>query len=130
MIRDVLIPLLTRRFPNRFVVAEPGTEPCVTFPAKHPEVGDVEIYDDGGEITLIAGKFTHGHFSNYDEIPTAQKESQIAEDVAAFLDRLFSDQVVLWGSHKGSGGWHAIDDGSQNRTRHGNEHVWSGPLNS
>jgi len=129
MIRDFLLPILTERFPGRFVTAEPGVQPCVTFPAKHPQVGDVQIYDDGDEITLIAGNFTHGHFSNYDEIPVEEKEKIIADSVADFLDRLFSDQVVLWGSHKGSGGWQVLDGVSSYKPRH-NEYVWSGPRRS
>ena len=40
MIRDRLLPLLAERFPGRFAVAEQGVEPFVTFPAKHPEVGE------------------------------------------------------------------------------------------
>ncbi len=126
MIRDVLLPILTKRFPGLFSIAEPGTEPCVTFPAKHPDVGDVQIYDDREEITLVAGKFTHGHFSNYDDIATAEKEKQIAEDVAEFLERLFSDQVVLWGSHDGGGGWKGVEPEAPIRSRR-NEYVWSGP---
>ena len=127
MIRDFLLPLLTERFPGRFIAAEPGVNPCVTFPAKHPEVGDVQINDDGDEITLIAGKFTHGHFSNYDPIPVEEKEKIIAKNVADFLGKLLSDQVVLWGSHQGVGGWQVIDRGSSDRPKHCTEYVWSGP---
>ena len=130
MIRDFLLPLLTQRFPGRFVTAEPGVEPCVTFPAKHPQVGDVQINDDGYEITLVAGKFTHGHFSNYDDIPVAEKEKKIAEDVADFLDKLLSDQVIFWGSPKGGGGWRVVDSTSSDKPKHRNEYVWSGPRNS
>ena len=130
MIRDYLLPLLTERFPDRFVAAEPGVEPCVTFPAKHPQVGDVQIQDEGYEITLVAGNFTHGHFSNYDDIPVEEKEKRIAEDVADFLDKLFSDEVVLWGSHEGGGGWRLVDRSSSDRPKHRNEYVWSGPRNS
>lgn len=103
-------------------------EPCVTFPAKHPSVGDILIYDEGDEITLVAGNFTHGHFSNYDDIPVQQKEKLIAEKVSAFLEKLFSDKVILWGSHTGIGGWQEADPESPKRWKHKNEHVWSGPL--
>jgi len=127
MIRDFLLPLLTERFPGRFVAAKPGIEPCVTFPAKHPQVGDLQINDDGDEITLFAGKFTHGHFSNYDKIPVEEKEKRIAEDVADFLGKLLSDQVVLWGSHKGIGGWRVFDSASSDKPKQRKEYVWSGP---
>ncbi len=70
------------------------------FPAVHPAVGNLEIYDDGNELTLVAGNFTHGHFSNYDEnLSVDQKESAIVDAVVSFLEDLFADRVVLWG-HK------------------------------
>jgi hypothetical protein len=130
MIRDILIPLVEARFPGRYTISEPGVQPCVTFPAKHSDVGDVEIHDDGDEITLIAGNFTHGHFSNYDDIPQKEKEKEIAEDVVDFLSRLFADQVVLWGSHKGGGGWRVILDDNDDSLTHHKEFVWSGPRKS
>ena len=102
----------------------------MTFPAKHSDVGDVEIHDDGDEITLIAGNFTHGHFSNYDDIPQEEKEKEIAEDVVDFLSRLFADQVVLWGSHQGGGGWRVILDDNDDSVTHHKEFVWSGPRKS
>jgi len=92
-------------------------------------VGDVQITDDGDEVTLVAGNFTHSHFSNYDEIPVEKKEKMIAEDVADFLDKLLSDQVVLWGSHQGGGGWRVVDRAFPDEPRHRNEYVWSGPRN-
>ena len=132
MISDVLLPLLTERFPGRFTMAEPGVGPCVTFPAKHPEVGDVEIHDDGDEITLIAGNFTHGHFSNYDDIPLEEKEKEIAVDVVDFLTKLFADEVLLFGSYKSGGGWRVGSDGSRgflSTAVFGHKsYVWSGPL--
>ena len=99
----------------------------MVFPAKHPDVGDVQIFDDGPEISLFAGNFTHGHFSNYDDITEDEKEYAIAEDVADFLDKLFSDHVVLWGSHRGIGGWRVLEPEST-RVPKEHEYVWSGPI--
>jgi len=65
MISAILIPMLEQRFPGRGVKSDARPGPCMTFPAAHPEVGDIQIYDDGDEITLLAGNFTHGHFSNH-----------------------------------------------------------------
>ena len=127
MIRDTLIPLLQTRFPDRGMKIGLSPKACVTFPALHPEVGPIEIYDDGDELTLVAGRFTHGHFSNYDDISLEEKERAIAEDVASFLDRLFSDQVVLWGSQGEGGGWKVITPGTAVRKEYHREYVWSGP---
>lgn len=89
---------------------------------------DVQVFDDGDEITIIVGKFTHGHFSNYDDIPVAEKEKLITEGIVGFLEKLFSDQVVLWGSHEGIGGWRIIDAESRRNSSQRSGYVWSGPL--
>jgi len=130
MISDFLIPKLRQRFPNHRIKVGVPPEPCAVFPAIHPEVGDVVISDDGYELTLEAGNFTHSHFSNYDEsLSETQRAECIAEDVAQFLDELFADRVILWGSHHGSGGWYPRGtEPSRVFSGHGELYVWSGPL--
>jgi hypothetical protein len=130
MISDFLIPMLRQRFPSRGLRTGVPPEPCAVFPATHPEVGDVVISDDGYELTLEAGNFTHSHFANYDDkLSETQKAERIAEDVAEFLEELFADRIILWGSHAGSGGWYARDAGPSHVSRgHGELYVWSGPV--
>jgi len=142
-IADHLIPKLIERFPDRGLKVMETTQPFAIFPAIHKDVGDIEIYDDGDELTLVAGKFTHGHFYNYDDNLTEdQKTAKIGEEVVEFLDAVFADRVVFWGSHSGAGGWDRRDvsteDDSQSVWPIGgddllenrNEYVWSGPLGS
>jgi hypothetical protein len=129
VLTDRLLPLLQKRFPNRGLRLGIPPHACAVFPAVHPEVGDVEIYDDGDELTLVAGNFTHSHFSKYNfdgEYSDDLKEKEIVEEVATFLNDLFSDRVVLWGSHQGGGGWYYPHHGNTDQ-RHQNEYVWSGP---
>jgi hypothetical protein len=128
MISDVLIPKLQKSFPERGLRIAPPPSPCAIFPALHPDVGSIEIYDDGDELTVIAGNFTHGHFSNYDEkLSVQQKAEKITEAVVHFLEDLFADQIVLWGSHQGGGGWYkrGEDPAWEHDTK---EFVWSGPI--
>jgi len=33
----------------------------------HPAFGSIEVEDDGPELTVHCGNFTHVHLSNYDE---------------------------------------------------------------
>ena len=42
-IRDVLLPLLRRRFPERSFIEGHPPDPIATFPAVHVDVGDVAI---------------------------------------------------------------------------------------
>ena len=133
MIFDYLIPKLQEDFPNRGLRVE-SSEKRAVFPAVHSEVGNIEIYDDGDEITIIAGNFTHGHFSNYDEkLSEEEKSKKIAEDVVTFLKDVFADQIAFWGSHSGGGGWHKRGEPNKfYRTeilgKLKTEFVWSGPL--
>ena len=128
MLTEKLIPCLREKFPNRNIRFGTPPEPVAIFPAIHPDVGDVKIHDDGDELTLIAGNFTHGHFSNYDSsLMKAEKEQEIVEQILEFLERLFDDQIVMFGSHRGRGGWYDRGEAAMNDA---NEpaYVWSGPL--
>ena len=129
MITSLLIPKLKQRFPGRGLRQEPPPAPCALFPAAHPEVGDILLYDDGDEVTVVAGNFTHSHICNYeDDLTLEEKAEKIVEDVADFLEDMFADRIVLWGSHKGGGGWYFAEDPRGAPRKHDTEYVWSGPL--
>ena len=127
MISDRLLPALKRHFPEHDFTIGETPQPCAIFSAIHPEVGNIEIHDDGDELTVYLGNFTHIHFSNYEEKLTEQQAAnQIVEDAVTFLVELFQDRVVLWGSHKGGGGCYKRDQKSGRKGT--KEYVWSGPL--
>jgi hypothetical protein len=123
---DLLVPMLRTRFPDLAFIGPSGQPPQLTIPASHPDVGDIVLQDDDEEITVFLGHFTHRHFSNYDEIQTTEKEQIIAEDVVRFLEDLFADRIVMWGSHRGMGGSHPIDSHSLLSLGR-KKYVWSGP---
>ena len=125
---NVLLPILKERFSESRFRVESGEPPRVTIPASHPDVGDVVLQDDGDEITAFVGNFTHSHFSNYDDIPLPEKEQIIAQDVVQFLEQLFADRVVMWGSHRSGGGWRTLDYDERSQRKQ-KEYVWSGPRN-
>lgn len=136
---DHLIPKLHDRFSDRGLKVTGDAQPCAIFPAIHPKVGDIEIHDDGSELTVVAGNFTHGHFANYDDdLSDAQKDEAIVEAVLEFLEALFADRVVLWGSHNDGGGWFRRDEPQKGQRvmplpleeakQSSNHFVWSGPL--
>jgi len=106
--------------------------PFAVFPAKHPDVGDIELYDDGDELTVVLGHFTHRHFGSYDEgISDIERAGLIAKECVDFLREIFADQVVFFGSHAGGGG-----SGRRGEPRSfisqrlfgRKTFVWSGPL--
>lgn len=125
-ISDELLPILADRFPGQGDVFQGAADPCIRFPAIHPDVGDILIYDDDLEITLFAGNFTHVYFYNDEDISNEESKRQIACEVADFLEKLFADQVLLWGSHDGIGGHRVLAAGAPGGAT-ANEYVWSGP---
>lgn len=129
MISTVLIPILEKRFPDRGMRVGSPPAPCALFPAMHPDVGDIQIYDDGDELTLVACNFTHGHFSNYNEnLSPKKKAEQIVEDIVIFLEALFADRVVLYGSPQRAGGWYGIGSDFSFWAKEEKKYFWSGPL--
>jgi hypothetical protein len=130
MLADTIVNQVKQRFSDRGVSFGKPPDPLVVFAAKHPAVGEIKIYDHGSELILVAGHFTHGHFSDFVSKSAEEAENNIAEDVIAFLDRLFADQVVMWGSQAGGGGWYSRDNATNAMVRSGVQlFVWSGPLN-
>jgi hypothetical protein len=127
MLSDILLQHLQQRFPGRGLRTGSPPDPVAVFPAVHPEVGDIAIYDDGDELTLVAGRFSHAHYADYDDAHTPEEKATIAaEQVVAFLEEIFEDRVVLWGTHEGGGGWYPRTD--TNRAQASGRYVWSGPL--
>ncbi len=133
MITEHLIPKLQSRFRGQAIKIGATDRPAVVFAAAHPEVGALEIYDEGEEIIVAIGKFTHTHFANYARgLAARERAERISEDVVAFLDQVFSDRIEFFGSHLGAGGYR------QRRKRPrgfiskfvfgAKTYVWSGPL--
>ena len=106
VIRDALLPVLRERFPGRGLREGAPPGPVAVFPPAHPEVGPVEIYDDGDEVSIFVGTITHLHIGPWTAGPEPVEctPEAMAEDVASFLEDLFADRTLLWRSASGSGG--------------------------
>lgn len=131
MLADALTQRLRERFPDMKMVFGAPPEAVVVIPAAHPDVGDIQIFDDGDEFTIIVGNFTHSHISDFNAQSQQEAEQQSVNNVVGFLEQLFADQIVLWGSHKSSGGWYDRERVNMQRQRltEGKKlYVWSGPL--
>ncbi len=101
MIRDVLIPELQKRFPERGLQIDTTSNRIAAFPAALAEVGKVIIYDDGEEATVMIEHITHGHFNPYNPaLSQDEVDRQVSEDVIDFLEALFEDKILLWVSPK------------------------------
>ena len=132
MIRTVLLHALETNFPNRGMRTGEPPDPVVVFPAAHPDVGDVTIYDEGNEALVYVGNITHGHFGSDDPSRTdAAATEPVTEQVVRFLNDLFADRVLLWRqSGDGAGGWYLLgcDNSSPFMGADDSAYVWSGPV--
>lgn len=134
-ISSILLPLLGRRFEGQDMLLQPGGEPVAVFSAKHPEVGDIEIYDEGEELTIVVGNFTHTHFANYEkDLSNSERRARIANETVSFLDDLFADRIEMFGSHRRAGGTRYRRNkrrGTISNFIFGRKsYVWSGPLSN
>jgi hypothetical protein len=126
---EKLIPRLLARFPNRGLRIHEGTQPVASFPAAHPDVGDLRIDDDDDELTISVGQLTHGHFTPKDYHPPSQeKEEPLIERVLEFLDQVFDDRIEFWTDGK-AGGWHVREGTPIGLRPNRSRFVWSRPIN-
>ena len=134
MIRDLLIPALETKFPDRGLRTGTPPDAIAVFLAAHSEVGDVMIYDDGHQATVGIGTITHGHFSPYDATLTNDEiAARVTEVVITFLTDLFANRVLLWKLPEGgSGGWRILAHDHQYSLMKSDDltFLWSGPVDN
>jgi hypothetical protein len=80
-----------------------GSPPTAIIPAKHPDVGDMTIYDDGDELTIEIGHKHHTHISAYNYGSYAEEErlAMVARAAADFADDVMRDRVCITVEFKG-----------------------------
>lgn len=133
-ISDLLIPALRERFADRGMRSGSSDTEIAVFPAAHPEVGDLAIWDEEDEVTLGIGTITHGHFNPYDESLSSEAVAKsVTDEVLEFLEALFADRVVLSKSRDGrSGGWRMLENNEELSLQTYETtlltYLWSGPI--
>jgi hypothetical protein len=132
VIRDHLIPAVEDVFPHLPLKISPDSNPIISLSSDSDEIGELHIYDDEDEATVVITGIAHGHFNVYDEKLSREEGEQIVtEDVISFLVALFSDRVVLYRTlSKDLGGWTVVEHGIEDiEFVSGREYfVWSGPI--
>jgi len=128
MLKEKVLNSLLHHFND--VTVDRKSKYFAIFPAKHPEVGEVRIEEDGSELILYIGEITHGHFGSYEPGLSEQEHSEIiVESVTDFLRDLFADEYYLFRGDQ-SGGWARLDmvKESDMRSRNMRWYKWSGPI--
>jgi hypothetical protein len=133
-IRDLLIPAIKEAFPNLPFSFSTSRNLVATLQAPFPEIGELQIYDDGEEATVGISEVTHLHFNPDNATLTGdRRDRQIAEEVMGFLRALFADQVLLFRTpNRGVGGWQRLDVSTKLPALSSDREyfLWSGPYDT
>ena len=131
-LRDALVPKLRAAFSRELMRVGGETEALVVFPAKHPEIGDLVIQDEGDELTVIVGNITHRHFASQSPGSSAEIQAeQLATEVTEYLRQLFADEIEFYGdgSHSGARARSEKERGLLSKLLLGKRtYLWSGPV--
>jgi hypothetical protein len=125
--------VLRSRIDPRLYRAEFTDRLKVTFPAKHPETGDLVVRLDGDEVTVSIGLGFHTHFPTFpeDEGSVEERERAAAEEAIDYIEGFLADRIVLRLRFKNgeirSGGTFPVDYPEKPLARGEKEYLWSGP---
>ena len=107
----------------------------IRFTAASPEVGDLIVYFNDGEITVDIEKITHLHFTPYEADPTNAAHTIVdcAQEAAEYVAGVLSGRWILWRYPNGAGGSYEIGKGSEDwadspvNPTDAEKFLWSGP---
>ena len=79
MISDHLVPAVKEVFPNLAFKISPTSNPIISLSSSSAEIGDLHIYDDGDQATVIITGIAHGDFGVYDENSTQKRRNKLLQ---------------------------------------------------
>ena len=128
---------LTSRYLGDAGIAFSGAGPeSLRIPARVPDIGDILVSFEGGEISVFIGDITHCHFTPYEANDkfSGRTNEQTATDAVRFIREVMEDKWVIWRWSDGRGGCFkpdGDDDESADSPLSGEEvkyFRWSGQL--
>jgi hypothetical protein len=100
----------------------------VVFVDKTSTFGDILIEEDGEEIIVTFGRFTHSHFACYrEDIDASQRRREIVSSVIDTLRQVFSGAIAFHGSHESGGRWGYCEPIDQRAASLGDNEIVSWP---
>lgn len=122
---------LAGAFPDVARGASAHANTIAVFRSPHHDVGEAELLDDAGSITLHLGRFTHVHFEGGSQAEGAGSDDLILAETLDYLGKLFADRIEFFGTGRNGGSCERGDRprGWLSRWMFGRRSwVWSGPL--
>jgi hypothetical protein len=129
-----LVPELVERFTNRGLQLGTPPDPIASFPAKHPDVGDVRVWDEGLSARLAVSEIVWERFQIWSTDDVNEATERIGRSVIRFLQELFADRLLFWRSTDGrKAGWRERGDAGYSDPlvlddRTYQTYLWSGPV--
>ncbi len=131
MLRDALLAELARKFPGDMFHLGEDARTIVTFPAAHPEVGDVTICNEGDGAVVFIGDITREHFRSHDAIFDSEGAERVARRVSELVADLLADKIILWRTMTGSSSGHYMPKSAfrkEDMEEWSRYYLWSGPI--
>ena len=139
MLRTELLKVLSESFgAEGFEVHSVSPDEClnkplVTFPAKHPEVGDLRVFEEQDRIEIYIGLIARVALIADESNLTKVQELDLSRSAVSFIQQLLNDEIEFFG-FAGSGATRARTDKRRSwwsRFSYGDTtYVWSGPISA
>jgi hypothetical protein len=133
-IRDLLVPELVERFSDRGLKLGTPPDPIASFPAKHPDVGDARVWDEGLGARVAVGEIVGEHFHLWPSDDVKAGTERIGKSVVRFLQELFADRLLFWQAvDSRKAGWRERGEAGYSEPlvlddRTYRTYLWSGPV--
>ena len=93
---------LEERYSESERVYDANDGPALCISARCAEVGDLKIYDDGDELTVVIGELHHCHYSAYSyEGLEDERLLKAAHEAAAYVADILTDKVQITVAYQG-----------------------------
>ena len=123
---EIFVKNIKEKFTNQFTIETDEEGEFIKFFAKNTDFGDVIIYQESfNKYIIVLGKFTHTHF-DIEGTPNDETIKKTVINMIHFLEELFTDHIVCFGSHESSGGYAELSEIEDLCNKKDELFVWSG----
>lgn len=129
-----LIKLQTCLLNEELLTGEPPNAALI-IPAKNPEPGDIQVWDDVVELTISIGNMFHCHFDPTvfvdGNVSQEEAEQKCIDSAVAFIEDFLAEKTILYVKFSnGKPGMSGIVNCQNEETipKNARKFIWSGPI--